>query len=129
MILQNIQCSHLGKNFKLSLVYLGIALLLFYNLQALLLESSEKLVPVETIPQPFLQSRPVVEEDGEQSARPALTERNKTGSQHSVWISMGLCWGENAKVNGKDHFPSQMRVLCLSGYGGTSSPTPAATPS
>ena len=113
MILQNIQCSHSGKNFKLSLVYVGIAIFLFYNIQTLLLESSGDTIRIifrqkltffficlsekQNIPQPYLQSRqeenipvgPLVKEDGQNTAKPVASQRNNTDSQHTVWISMG----------------------------------------
>ena len=44
MKLQNIQCCHSGKNLKLSLVYVGLAIFLFYNIQTLILESSGNII-------------------------------------------------------------------------------------
>ena len=40
-----------------------------------------------------------VEDYGEEEAG------EESGEEERVWITMALCWGENAQVNGKEHFP------------------------
>ncbi|XP_023344696.1 uncharacterized protein LOC111713936 isoform X2 [Eurytemora carolleeae] len=34
-----------------------------------------------------------------------MLEKEQTSHTRNVWITMGLCWGENAKVHGKQNFP------------------------
>ena len=113
MILQNIQSCYSGKNFKISLVYVGLAIFLFYNLQTLILESSGNIIIrrlafqfiffirlsenlVKKTPQTYQQSRP--EENisvraltGEDGGSPAKSDskRNQTDDEQRVWISMG----------------------------------------
>ena len=32
-------------------------------------------------------------------------ELENSGSEPKVWVTMAVCWGENAQVHGKEHFP------------------------
>jgi len=100
---------------------LSLAGFFMYSVQELALSRIEETFRQQIYQPPILSAFTIIQsgveedtiEDEVETRLDNATEQvvvSKPGSK-KVWITMGLCWGENAHVHGKDHFPYSEAAL------------------